>query len=625
MLLKNLSVENFRCYESIVNLPIHKLTVFIGENDSGKTALLDALYVLLTSKSPSSSDFRQLDSVNRADKIVISGKFDLEAHDSVPLDLCSPNGGQLVVTKTFQEQTYTCEVECLGFGDKRFNNFEKQQAAVQKELLEQLDIEPARNAEGRIAQFKQQVESGNIPRELCNKSISFAQISEHLPRFEYISSTEYKQPDSLIQRTLQGVADSVIRPIDQETKKSELLPDLDDIKNLLQTAFNEKINEITEILRRFYPDLQSVQVSSNIDFLRSFTAANLMLDFGDGPQLLNTFGEGTKKKVWMCLLDWEKQIQEEEEDSTSVFRVYDEPDVNLDYSAERKLFLGIIESVKTESSKNQAIVSTHSVTLIDRALIESIRLVKVNGEGLREIEFFDSRPSDEEVVPFMLNVGSSVGISNSLVLYEKAFLVVEGESEENALPILYKNLYGRSPLEDGIVLVNLFSYSSWKTTLKFLGNYRSDLTVVLLDEDCRTTNPGSRLTYEALEELGYPLDFLDSSCFYIGSKEFEDAFRNDDLLATLEHFYPKADSTPWQSSDIDDFRQEGHKFANELVQHVRRTCLPAFRSSMNKPEFSAKLASKCRTHVQVPQAIQDVFNLLREKAGISQDENVNPS
>jgi putative ATP-dependent endonuclease of the OLD family len=613
MLLKRLTVHNFRCHESIIDLSIQKLTVFIGENDSGKTALLDVLSILLTSKTPALSDYRQLDFDNKADKIIISGTFEIEEYDSVPLDLCSPDGTKFILTKSFQEKTSSCDIQCFGFEDERFNSFETQKADVQKELLEGLNIAPARNTGERILQFNQATESNLIARAECRKPINFSQISGYLPRFEYISSSEYKQPDSLIQRTLQGVTDSFMRPIDLETQKSELLPALAELKNCLQSALNEKINEITEILKRFYPDLQSVQVNSNIDFLKSFTTASLMLDFGDGPQLLNTFGEGTKKKVWMCLLDWEKQVQQEE--NSSVFRVYDEPDVNLDYSAERKLFLGIIESINNVGSRIQSIVSTHSVTLIDRAPIESIRLIKVKGENAREVEFFDSIMGDD-VIPFMSNIGYSVGISNSLVLYEKAFLVVEGESEENALPILYKHLFGRTFLEDGIVLINLFGYSSWKTTLKFLGCHRSQMTLILLDEDCRTTNPSSRVTPEALAALDYPNDFINSNCFYIGSKEFEDAFSSDDLVATLNTFYPKHDSTAWGNSDIDKFRAREYKFGEDLVKHVQRNCRTDLRSSMSKPDFSAKLASQCTSHEQVPQVIHDVFQLLRVKAGV---------
>jgi predicted ATP-dependent endonuclease of OLD family len=613
MLLQKLTVKNFRCHESISDLPIHKLTVFIGENDAGKTALLDALSILLTSKSPIPSDFRLLDSDNKAQEVVISGTFKIEIHDSVPPDLCSQDGENFILTKIFQERTSRCEIECFGFEDERFNSFENQDAPTQKELLTQLGLQPGSNKDKRLEQFQQAVQSDKIKRARGKKNINFSQISGYLPRFEYISSSEYKQPDSLIQRTLQGVVDSVIRPTDEKTDKSILRPELVNIQDMITQALNHKINEITDILKRFYPTLQSVQVDSNIDFLKSFTTANLMLDLGDGPRFLNTFGEGTKKKVWMCLLDWQKQIQQEE--NIAVFRVYDEPDINLDYSAERKLFLSIIESVNSEDSRVQSIVSTHSVTLIDRAPIESIRLIKVKNESLREIEFFDG--NHEDSIPFMFNIGSSVGISNSLILYEKAFLVVEGESEEGALPILYKNIYGRSLFEDGIVLVNLCSYSSWKTTLKFLGCYRAEITVILLDTDCKNTNEGSRLTGTALEELNYPPDFIHSNCFYIGSKEFEDAFHNDDLIATLNEHYPKDNSELWENEDIEIFRKEKYKFANDLIQFVRRNCVTNFRSSMTKPEFATKLALQCLDSSQIPSTLRDVFQLLRQKAGVA--------
>lgn len=616
MLLESITIQNFRCYESIVDLSINKLTIFIGENDSGKTAILDAICMLMTSKSPIPSDFRLLDQTHLAGEILISGTFKIEDHDSIPTDLCSQDGDKLVLTKKFQERTIFCEVECLGFENEQFNTFENQKADNQKELLRNIGLKPGKNKRERLSQFRQAVDSNQIARATCNKVINFSQVFEYLPRFEYISSSEYRQPDILIQRTLQGVVDSCIRPINKETQKNELLTELSTIQQLLQEALNTKISEITEVLRRFYPNLISVQVNSNIDFLKSFTTANLMLDFGDGPQFLNTFGEGTKKKVWMCFIDWEKQVHKEE--NPSIFRVYDEPDINLDYSAERKLFGGILESTRIRNSKMQSIVSTHSVTLIDRAPIQSIRLIKLDEGNSRNVEFFDGDIEDDDVIPFMFNVGSSVGIANSLVLYEKAFLVVEGESEENAIPILYRNLYGRSILEDGIVLVNLFTYSSWKTTLKFLGSYRSNLTVVLLDADCKTTNPGSRLTIEALSALRYPPDFINSNCFFIGTKEFEDAFHNDDLLTTLNRFYPKENSETWECSDIEPFREGGRKFGKELVKHVRSNCQPLRRSSMSKPEFAAKLASQCCEPSQVPQAIHDVFELLRQKAGVGE-------
>ena len=48
MFLKSVIIENFRCLKR-VELDLDKTTVFIGENNSGKTACLDAIKTVLGS------------------------------------------------------------------------------------------------------------------------------------------------------------------------------------------------------------------------------------------------------------------------------------------------------------------------------------------------------------------------------------------------------------------------------------------------------------------------------------------------------------------------------------------------------------------------------------------------
>lgn len=47
MLLKKISLRNFRCFESI-DLRLDEVTVLIGENNTGKTSLLEALRICLS-------------------------------------------------------------------------------------------------------------------------------------------------------------------------------------------------------------------------------------------------------------------------------------------------------------------------------------------------------------------------------------------------------------------------------------------------------------------------------------------------------------------------------------------------------------------------------------------------
>lgn len=112
-------------------------------------------------------------------------------------------------------------------------------------------------------------------------------------------------------------------------------------------------------------------------------------------------------------------------------------------SAERKLFGGIVEATRQSGSRMQAVVCTHAITLVDRAPGGSIRLIQVADDGKRSVRHLETG-SDVEVEQFLSSVGRVLGLSNSALFYERAFLVVEGESEENAIPILYRHLFDRA-------------------------------------------------------------------------------------------------------------------------------------------------------------------------------------
>ena len=483
MLLKNISIRNFRCFENIADVPIHRLTVFIGENDAGKTCILDALEVLLTPKTPMIGDFLKRANGGVEQTIFIEGKFQLEDYDSLPEDYQTIEGNTFILRKSFTPGSAKYEVNGRGYHDPRWNNFSKQTAQIQKELLQSVSIEPGGNGEQRIEQYIQVVGNKVLLKEPMALEIKFSDISDYLPRFEKISSTDYHHPDTMVQRTFQAVVDSFIRPENPETGERELRQDLQELKNQIKEALDNKTTQMLETLRHGNPRLVSVEVSPNIDFSRSVTATNLTLNVGQGHQLVSAYGEGTKKKLWMGLLEWEKQTQNELRD-ISVIRVYDEPDVNLDYAAERKLFTNIVESTRAPHSRTQAIICTHAVTFVDRAPGQSINLISVCEDGNRQITFFNSN-TDKELEDFLSTIGRSVGLTNSSLFFERAFLVVEGESEENALPILYKNLYGRSLIEDGIVIIPLFSCGAWKAILNLLNKNKAHMTVLLLDEDCR--------------------------------------------------------------------------------------------------------------------------------------------
>jgi energy-coupling factor transporter ATP-binding protein EcfA2 len=608
MLLTHLTVRNFCCYANLVDVPLHRLTVFIGENDAGKSALLTAIKLLLTDERLVESHYYHAENGQVADTITISGTFDLGKYDTLPSDYRSIDGKALILTKTFSDKQgiRKCEVKGLAYCDERYGQPQKQSASVQKELLNAIGIAPGANEPIRIQQFQQAADSGNIPKRESYFSVSFSDLKEYLPLFESIASADYKNPDTLVQRTLQNVVNACLNPINQQTASPELLPELVAVKAKIYEALNIKASEMKESLARQIPKLKDVRVSEPvIDFSKSVSSVNLMLDLGQGMQMASAFGSGTNKKLWMGLLDWERHIQQEYE-NRAVIRVYDEPDVNLDYSAERKLFGNILDATNKSGSRTQAIVATHSVTLVDRSPAQSINLIRVKDDGTRVIDCLCG-DTDDGIKHFLTSVGRSVGITNSALFYERVFLVVEGESEENALPIFYRHLYGHSFIEDGIVLINMQTCGAWKSVLSILQRHKSERTVLLLDRDCTNPNSGVNIYPDTLRELGYAEEWCITHCFYIGTKEFEDAFATSDIVAVLNQNWPKSDGAPWMDHDIDVIRNSGTKFSQDLLDYVKVTCIKQKRSSVRKPEFAEALARHCCSGTHIPAVIKDAF------------------
>ena len=56
MRLKRLRIRNFRCYVEETSVTLEDLTALVGRNDSGKSAILDALGMFFGEYTPDADD-----------------------------------------------------------------------------------------------------------------------------------------------------------------------------------------------------------------------------------------------------------------------------------------------------------------------------------------------------------------------------------------------------------------------------------------------------------------------------------------------------------------------------------------------------------------------------------------
>ena len=125
----------------------------------------------------------------------------------------------------------------------------------------------------------------------------------------------------------------------------------------------------------------------------------------------------------------------------------------------------------------QPILCTHSLSMIDRAPARIINHV-INKNGKSYVEFL--KGGEEDINKFLDNVSSISGISNSSLFFERCFLIVEGETEYNAFPGLFKKNTGKNLHEDGVVIVNIEGNEYWKSFLKLLNKNKQNATILFI-------------------------------------------------------------------------------------------------------------------------------------------------
>jgi putative ATP-dependent endonuclease of OLD family len=341
-----------------------------------------------------------------------------------------------------------------------------------------------------------------------------------------------------------------------------------------------------------------------------------VVDTASGSRSLSMHGAGTNRRIWMGLLQWEREVARQRGgEGASVLRLYDEPDVNLHPGAQRDLFATISGWANDPEAHTQCIVCTHAITMIDRAPLTAVRLLQTDEAGRRSVDRI-SAPGGEAQVRLLNEIGRAIGLSNSALLYERAFLVFEGPSEQAALPLLYRTLFSRTVAEDGIVLVNLDGCGGWKSVLDVLFRNRMQLVHLVLDEDCRGGDAGDRISVHDLEELGCRPDFLEQQITFVGHKEFEDSFPDHLIVRALQAELPREDGRHWQETDLQPARK-GDKFSHELTRIAVAGCVREKKNiARKKPEIAAAIARHCAGD-EIPAVIVRALTSIRQRAGLA--------
>jgi len=146
MKIQSLSIRNYKCHRSVDKIPFRDFTTLIGENDCGKTAIIDFLEIMLTNKIPRDEDyFRYIDltSSDQPSEVTaneISGEIVLSIDENEEHTLADYLNEQksFHLRKVFTPEGSTSCVYTKKFSDSRFYNYMTMTASDLQAFVEEL-------------------------------------------------------------------------------------------------------------------------------------------------------------------------------------------------------------------------------------------------------------------------------------------------------------------------------------------------------------------------------------------------------------------------------------------------------------------------------------------------------
>ncbi|WP_274476130.1 AAA family ATPase [Mangrovimonas aestuarii] len=444
ILLKQLRVHGFRGLDNI-EIDFEPTTVLVGTNNAGKTTLLKSLQLALSNTLQiSDDDFHISDALVR-DKIVIDVLF-------ISID---DDGKQLTEFEDKWATVFT--VDRIGI-DGDGNQFLAFRTVVEENLIRKT-FKKKQYVIDEWGAFHDETGGDWYLKEYDNE-LSF--YFDEIPFF-YLDANrdildDLKSKTSYLGKILSSInyeegdkelIEGLIRDLNKETiDRSDVLTDLHKALEELDTAMDNPDNTVD--IAPFTKKLRDLNKGVRINY------SQFSMEY---------HGMGTRS--WSSLLILKAFILQNKKlaDYSKVayypIIAIEEPESHLHPNAQKKLYSQINNII------GQNIVSTHSTYIAGSAKIKEVRSV-VKKENLTHVgKINEDDLTTEEIRKIYRQVINTRGE----LYFSKVIILCEGETEEQALPLLFKKWFLKNIVELGIDIVGTSGGGNYFPFIYFLDKF----------------------------------------------------------------------------------------------------------------------------------------------------------
>lgn len=439
--IKTVRVSGFRGIENI-EVSLEQVTVLTGMNNSGKTSFLKAIQLALGNRQFVSQDDFFIKDVITADQIIIDILIVPVDSDSVQQNDFEEDWEILLTTdriKTDGTKSFVPLRTIVTFDP--VNNIFKSQQYILKTWGNYL--------EGTTNWFD--VDKGS------KTNFYF----DELPFF-YMDAQRDILEDIKLRNSYLG---KMLSKIEYSEK------DINDLEEQIK-SLNEKAVGSSEILSNIKITLKDLDtamdsVTNGVEitpFTKKIRDLNkgLTIYYGDTKDSFSMEYHGMGTRSWSSLLTLKSFISllaANSDKSKAVFfpiLAIEEPEAHLHPNAQKKLY-GQIAAIP-----GQKIISTHSPYIAATATLGQIRsFYKTEKVTCGKVDCTQLTPQE------VRKVNRQVVNTRGEIFFSKAIVFFEGETEEQALPILATKYFGKSPVEIGIDFVGVGGHKSYLPFLRF--------------------------------------------------------------------------------------------------------------------------------------------------------------
>lgn len=597
--IEELRIRNYKCYEN-VDIKLNESNLLLGVNNVGKTSLLEALELCFLQYKRVNGDiiFVKKDEILSKDKVIILDVLigsDTEEFDDKWFDLFGElifekNNNQYIGLRTtikYNRLKGDYEIEKKGMNDwpdsqevESFENFSTQR--ITKNLIEAFPV------------FYLDAKR-DIVSEMSDKFLYFGKLVKDIK----LSEASLEE----MERHLNEINDNIV-------ENSEVLKHL-----------SNSLNEISQVLDSGESSIQINPVSRKIKDLNQ----GMEIRFTDkNSESFSIANQGMGTRSWATFLTlsayikWKNSEMENKDIAFHPILLLEEPEAHLHPQAQRKIYK------QMNNLKGQKIISTHSPIIASQANIDEIIHVYKKYDHSNTNHILTGSLKKNEIRKIKEEVFKTRGD----VLFADILILCEGETEDQVLPLFFKEYFGCEPFELGVNILSVGGYGKYKPFLRVAKDL--DIELFILSDGEKKVVRDLKKHYGKIYEVDTDDNIIDERIKFLPEEnDFEKYLVSNGYTEELLEVIDKIEGT---KNYLDKYIQNnnGTKRKRQATEQVCPECKQnifdapirnydgdeGFKEALleylsaHKTEYSSLIGDvilKRKDKTKIPQIIQELF------------------